>query len=137
MTSKATKSNGAQAPNGAASLPDFAAMTLGGERGIEAVAEAQEHVIQRMARLNREVANFVQRRLEHDRETVASLAACRSPAEAMGVWSAFFSTASQQYSEAFASVAGITAAQARDAAEDLSHEMAVVAEPFTQGERHA
>lgn len=116
---------------------DVSKMMVGGERGMKAMAEAQEHFIDRIARMNREIADFVDRRLRHDRETVHALAACKSPQEIVTVWGKFVETASRQYAEEFRTIAGLSVDQAREAIEDAQHEIEETVRPVASGGKNA
>ncbi|MEL7139104.1 MAG: phasin family protein [Pseudomonadota bacterium] len=136
-----TKGSNRSASNGAgmraAGVPDFAAMTLGGERSLKAMATAHSRMIGRMARMNRACADFLERRLEHDRQTVMELADCRSPQEVAGVWTRFASTAAAQYAENFGAVASLAAEQGHEALADMRGEIEAAVQPFEGGAPHA
>ncbi|MEM8957689.1 MAG: phasin family protein, partial [Pseudomonadota bacterium] len=108
-----------------------------GERGLKALAEAQEHFIARAAKMNREIADFIDRRLSHDCETVRSLSACKTPQEVVAVWAKFLETATHQYAKEFGTIAGLNVDQAREVVEDTQHEIKESVEPLTAGGRHA
>ncbi|MGF1503491.1 MAG: phasin family protein [Paracoccaceae bacterium] len=108
---------------------DVNKLMVGGESGLRAMAEAQEHFIERLALVNREIAAFVDRRLKHDRETVHALAACKSPQELVAVWGKFVETASRQYAEEMGTLAGMGVDHAREAAEDVQHELEETMKP--------
>lgn len=116
---------------------DFANTMASGERGAKAMAEAQEHFIARLAKMNREIADFIDRRLSHDRETIQSLTACKTPQEVVAVWAKFLETATHQYAEEFGTIAGLNVDQAREVVEDTQHEIKETVEPLTAGGRHA
>lgn len=116
---------------------DMTKMMAGGERGMKAMAEAQEHFIARIAKMNREIADFIERRLTHDRETVHALAECKSPQECVEVWGKFVETASRQYAEEFGTIAGMGVDQAREAVEDAQHEIEETVQPISSGGRNA
>ncbi|MEM9763099.1 MAG: phasin family protein [Pseudomonadota bacterium] len=133
-TKKATKNSMASV---AAGMPDLAAMTLGSERGVQAMAAAHSHMIGRMARLSRVYADFVERRLEHDRETLMALAECRSPQEAATIWAGFASTAVAQYTETCGTFASLAAEQGEEALSDMREELAAALPPDEGGASHA
>jgi hypothetical protein len=116
------RSDGGPAPSGTGKgmVPDFDMTKLmaGGERGLKAMAEAQEHAIARLARVNREMAEFVDRRLSHDRETVRDLAACTTPQEAMSVWAKFTEQIARDYMKEAETFASLGANAAREAMSD-------------------
>lgn len=116
---------------------DVTKMMAGGERGAKAIAEAQEHFIARAAKMHREIANFVDRRLKHDQETVHALAECKSPQEFVAVWGKFVETASKQYAEEFGKIAGMSVDQAREAVEDAQHEIEETVKPIASGGKNA
>ena len=116
---------------------DVTKMMAGGERGMKAMAEAQEHFIERIAKMNREIAGFVDRRLKHDQETVHALAECKSPQEFVAVWGKFVETASRQYAEEFGTIAGMGVDQAREAVEDAQHEIEETVKPIASGGKNA
>ncbi|MEM1316065.1 MAG: phasin family protein [Pseudomonadota bacterium] len=104
-------------------------------KGMAAFAEAQQHMIGRVAALNHEVARFVDRRLTHDQETVRKLAECGSPQEAMAVWTAFVETASRHYAEEMGMLAGLGVEQAREAAQDVQREIEETSEDLTDARK--
>ncbi|MEO1775356.1 MAG: phasin family protein [Pseudomonadota bacterium] len=116
---------------------DVSTMMAGGESGMKAMAEAQEHFIARVAKMHREIAGFVDRRLKHDRETVHALAECKSPQEFVTVWGKFAETASRQYVEELGTIAGMGVDQAREAVEDAQHEIEETVTPFASGGKNA
>lgn len=93
------------------------------QRGLKAISEAQEHMFHSMAKVSGELFHFVDRRLENDRETARQLAGCKSPQEAAAVYGKFFETAMQQYSREMGLLAGLYADQAREAIEDVQHQV--------------
>lgn len=116
---------------------DFTKAMTGGGRSVQAMAEAQEHFIARLATMNKEVASFIDRRLTHDRDTVHALAECKTPQEAMAVWGKFVETASRHYAEEFGAIAGMSVDQAREAVEDAQHEIEETVRPLQSGGKDA
>ncbi|MCR9085725.1 MAG: phasin family protein [Rhodobacteraceae bacterium] len=116
---------------------DFANTMASGERGMKAIAEAQEHFIARVATMNREIADFIDRRLTHDRETIQSLIACKTPQEAVAVWGKFLETVTHQYAREFGAIAGLNVDQAREAIKDAQHEIKETVKPLTAGGNNA
>ena len=76
-----------------------------------------------MTKVNGELFRFFSQRLDHDRKTVQELSTCKSPQDAFGVWSAFMEKAATQYAEEMAALAGLYADQAREAMDNVSHEV--------------
>lgn len=113
--------------NNASFMPTLPAFDLepliaANQRGLKAAAEAQEHMLHRMAKVSDELFRFVDRRLERDRETAKELGACKSPQDAAKVCGKFFETAVKEYSQEMGLLAGIYADQSREALEDAQHQ---------------
>ncbi|GAB5469993.1 MAG: hypothetical protein Kilf2KO_30230 [Rhodospirillales bacterium] len=102
---------------------DLQPVIAANQRGMKAVAEAQEHLFSRAVKMNEEIHRFVSRRLEHDRSTMQQLSTCKSPQEAFAVWGTFMEKATQQYSEGIGLLAELYADQAREAMEEVQHEV--------------
>lgn len=115
---------------------DLSQMFAGGDRGLKAMVEAQQHLIDRIATMNREIADFVERRLEHDRETLQDLGSCKTPQEAMVVWGKFVETASRQYADEMGTLASLTVDQAHEAVEDVQNEIRESSRPARIVGRH-
>lgn len=100
---------------------DFANVFAGNGRNMKAMAEAQEHFIGRVAKMNREIASFVDRRLKHDRRTVHALAECETPQDAVQVWSEYLETASRHYRDEMTALTNLGFDQTRETVEDVQH----------------
>lgn len=91
--------------------------------GFKAMAQAQEHMIRRMANFNKEVFKFVDRRLEHDRKTVMEIASCDTPLDAYSVYGKFFEAAAKHYSDEMEVLASLCADQTQEFLEDAQNQM--------------
>ncbi|MEM9012534.1 MAG: phasin family protein [Pseudomonadota bacterium] len=114
-----------------AALPgfDIEPLIAANQRGLKAAAEAQEHMLRRIAKMHEELFRFADRRLQHDRSTARELAACKSPQDAAAVCGKFFESAMKQYSEEVTLLAGLYADQARETMEDVQHQVEETVEP--------
>lgn len=95
--------------------------------GFKAMAQAQEHMLRRVANFNKEIFKFVDRRLEHDRKTVKEIASCDSPQDAYTVYGKFFEAAAKHYSDEMEALASLYATQTQEILEDAQHQMKDVA----------
>lgn len=93
------------------------------QRGLQAAAEAQNHMIKRLASMNRELFNFVNRRLSSDRDTANELARCKSPEDAVAICAKAAEQAMKDYSEEVGYLAGAYAEQAQEVMEDVQHQV--------------
>jgi vacuolar-type H+-ATPase subunit B/Vma2 len=119
------KSNSQTGPGAMPGLPrfDIAPIIEANQRGLRAAAQANIHALQRMAKVNHELFGFVTRRLDHDRKAVKQLATCKSPQDALMLFSTFFETAMKQYSKEFAQFSAMYAEQTTEALADADHEI--------------
>lgn len=102
---------------------DYSGLFAGGERSMKAFADAHGHFFASMAKMNQEIAGFVERRMEHDRMILTQLASCKSPQEAMSVWGSFVQTAANHYAEEMRTMTALGFDHAREVAEEVQHEM--------------
>ncbi|MEM7057117.1 MAG: phasin family protein [Pseudomonadota bacterium] len=102
---------------------DLEPLIAASQRSLKAATEAQDHALRRMTKLNSEIYRFINRRLDQDRDMVKELATCKTPMDAAGVCGKFMENAVKQYSEEMGLMAGIYADQAREAVEDVQHQV--------------
>lgn len=107
---------------------DIEPMIAANQRGFTAAAEAQNHMMKRLAEINSELFGFVSRRLVRDRETAKELAKCHSPQDAVAVCAKFAETAMKDYSEEMGVLAGAYAQSAQQTMEDVQHQVEEVIE---------
>lgn len=108
---------------------DFEPVFAASQRGMQAAAEAQAHLVNRLTQINSELFGFVDRRLRRDRETAKDIAHCKNPQEMLEVCSRFAERAMKDYSEEVGLIAGLYADQAREAMEDAQHQVETAIEP--------
>jgi len=102
------------------------------QRNLRAGLEAQRQMLDRAARLNGEMLEFLDTRLEQDRKAAKELAGCKTMADALEVSAQFFETAFKQYSEEMGKVAGLCADQAKETMEDLRSQVSETIEPVAK-----
>jgi len=113
----------------AATAPfDLTPMLAAGESGARAFAEAQTSMLTRMVEMNREMLDFVGRRLERDRETSRRMAKCQSLSEAGDLYSDFVQGMMRDYTEEMGALAGLCAEQARTMMGEMQAQMTRMAE---------
>ncbi|MEQ9491325.1 MAG: phasin family protein [Alphaproteobacteria bacterium] len=92
-------------------------------QSFKAMAQAQEHMLRRMATFNRELFKFIDRRLEHDRKTVLEIASCNTPEDVYTACSKFFESSASHYSDEMEALASLYTEQANEVMEDTRHQM--------------
>ena len=112
---------------------DLEPMLAANQRNVQAMAEAQTHLIQRFSKMNAEMFNFINRRLERDRAAAREMATCKNAQEAAEGYASFAETAMKDYSEEFGVIAGIFADQTREVIEDAQHQVEAAVE-LSKGE---
>ena len=109
-------------------LMDPAHAMRAGQRFLSQAAETNAHALDGIQRMQQQWLGFVAGRLDEDLATMRALAACRSAPEVWETSLKFWDRAGRQYAEEAEVVASETRAQAREGAEDLKREAAVLAE---------
>jgi hypothetical protein len=103
----------------------FEPMIAVNQRGMRAAGDAMVQMFARWEALSAELARFVDRRLEADREAAKAMAACGSPQQAAEVYAKFVETAVQHYSQEIGLLAGLAADQGRDTVENATRAAAL------------
>ncbi|MEM7545392.1 MAG: phasin family protein [Pseudomonadota bacterium] len=118
-------------PNGTGANPmkmhlapfDMEPIIAANQRSFQAAAEAQNHMMKRLALMNKELFGFFNRRLIQDREMAHELARCKTPQDAVAICAKFAETAVKDYSEEVGVLAGAYAEQAQEVMEDVQHQV--------------
>lgn len=82
-------------------------------------AKAQASGWQQIVRMNKECLEFLNRRLERDRDLFTDLAEMKDPAEAWSAWVEFYQTAQRDYAEEARRLTELYAGGARAATADI------------------
>ncbi|WP_278923630.1 MULTISPECIES: phasin family protein [Pseudophaeobacter] len=88
-----------------------------------AIAKVQASGWQQVVRMNQEYLEFLNRRLERDRELATDLADRKDPAEAWAAWAAFYQAAQRDYSEEVDRLTELYANGARAATADIQQQL--------------
>lgn len=122
-TTGAPASAAADANASPVATADLEPLIVANQKSLKAASEANGHLLKRLATLNTELSRFIERRLEQDRKTARELAACTTPPEAFAAYGRFFERAVKQYSDEMGLLAGLVSDQAREAMEDMQHQV--------------
>lgn len=108
---------------------DMEPVVAANQRALKVAAEAQQHMLSRMTRVNSELFGFVSRRLEQDRCVVKEFSRCQTPQDMMSIYTKFAKQAMKDYSDQIGLLAGLYADQARERLKDVQHQVEEVIEP--------
>lgn len=121
-------------PDAAAVTPvDLEPLIVASQRSLKAASQANGHLLKRLVKLNSELTRFVERRLQQDRKTARELAACTNAPDALAVYGRYFERAVKQYSDEMGLLAGVFSDQAREAMDDVQHQIEETVEPVADG----
>lgn len=98
---------------------DVQPMMAANQAGMRAIAEAGGHLASQMTRMNGEIADFVGRRLEHDRETMTALSTCTTLSETFSIYTDYVQRMMRDYTEEMGTLANLYAETARETMDDM------------------
>ena len=102
---------------------DFGAMFAANQTGMQALAQTQQQMMRGITRMNGEMLDFVNRRLENDRAAMREMAGCKTVSEALSVYSRFLQGMMKDYTEEATTLAGMCAEQARESVGEMQARM--------------
>lgn len=112
--------------------PDLGPMIAANQAALESATELQQHMMQRMANVNEELLDFVNRRLETDRRTASEMASCKSMSDAFTVYSGFLQQMMRDYADESGRIASLWAEQTRETVTEMQSQMGRSAETVTR-----
>ncbi len=101
----------------------FEAAIVAGQRSFKIAAATHTSMMRRMASMNKEVFDFVDRRLAKDRETAKNFARCQTPQDVVEVYAKFAETTIKDYSEEIGVLANAIADQAQALTEEFQNQV--------------
>ncbi len=102
---------------------NFETAVVASQRYFKVAGEAQTNILKRMALMNEEVLNFMDRRLAKDRKAASDLSRCQTPQEMADVCTKFANAALTDYSEEIGVLASAMTEQAQALAEDFQYQI--------------
>jgi len=112
--------------------PDLGPMIAANQAALETAAELQQHMMQRMASVNEELLDFVNRRLETDRRTASEMASSKSMSDAFTIYSGFLQQMMRDYADETGRIASLWAEQARETVTEMQTQMGRSTESLTR-----
>ncbi len=102
---------------------NFEAAIVAGQRSFKIAAATHTNMVRRMASMNKEVFDFVDRRLAKDRETAKNFARCQTPQDVVEVYAKFAETTMTDYSEELGVMSNAIAEQTQALTEDFQKQV--------------
>lgn len=126
-----TKQRHGARPDGPTALPFNSPLNF--HQLFGTTAKAQASGWQQVVRMNQECLEFLNRRLERDRDLFTGLADMKDPAEAWSAWVEFYQTAQRDYAEEARRLTELCADGARAATSDIQQQFEETVAVATNG----